>query len=99
MTPPVDAPRVAIVILNWNSCDDVLHCVSTLPRLTYPNYSVTIVDNASVDGSVEALFAGFNPNSSEETPNTVRAYIRLKRDHVSSAKCSSPVRAVRPAIV
>ncbi len=48
-------PRVAIVILNWNGRDDVLNCVSTLPRLTYPNFEVTIVDNASADGSVEAL--------------------------------------------
>jgi GT2 family glycosyltransferase len=54
-TPPVDAPRVAIVILNWNGRDDVLNCVSTLPRLTYPNYAATVVDNASADGSVEAL--------------------------------------------
>lgn len=49
------APRVAIIILNWNGRDDVLNCVSTLPRLTYPNYTATVVDNASVDGSVEAL--------------------------------------------
>lgn len=48
-------PKVAIVILNWNGRDDVLNCVSTLPRLTYPNYTATVVDNASVDGSVAAL--------------------------------------------
>ncbi len=48
-------PRVAIVILNWNGREDVLNCVSTLPRLTYENYVATVVDNASSDGSVEAL--------------------------------------------
>jgi GT2 family glycosyltransferase len=51
----VDAPRVALVILNWNGRDDLLNCVSTLPRLTYPNYTATVVDNASADGSVAAL--------------------------------------------
>jgi len=50
-----DSPRVGIVILNWNGRDDVLNCVATLPRLQYPNYSATVVDNASTDGSVAAL--------------------------------------------
>jgi GT2 family glycosyltransferase len=51
----VSEPRVAIVILNWNGRDDVLNCVSTLPRLTYPNYTATVVDNGSADGSDEAM--------------------------------------------
>ena len=53
--PVASTPRVGIVILNWNGRADVLNCVSTLPRLTYPNYTATVVDNASADGSVEAL--------------------------------------------
>jgi hypothetical protein len=53
--PAVDAPKVAIVILNWNGREDVLNCVATLPRLTYPNYVAAVVDNASADGSVDAL--------------------------------------------
>lgn len=48
-------PHVAIVILNWNGKDDVLRCLSTLPRIRYPNWSATVVDNASFDGSVEAI--------------------------------------------
>jgi GT2 family glycosyltransferase len=52
---PKPTPRVAIIILNWNGRDDVLNCIATLPRLTYPNYVATVVDNASADGSVEAL--------------------------------------------
>lgn len=59
MAPTPDWPKVAIVILNWNGRDDVLNCVSTLPRLTYPNYVAIVVDNASGDGSVEALHARF----------------------------------------
>jgi len=51
----MNRPKVAIVILNWNGREDVLNCVSTLPRLVYPNYLATVVDNASTDGSVEAL--------------------------------------------
>src|SRR5438477_5017358 len=52
-------PKVALVILNWNGRDDVLNCVSTLPRLRYRNYEATVVDNASSDGSVEALHTRF----------------------------------------
>jgi len=48
-------PCVGVVILNWNGRDDVLNCVSTLPRLDYPNYFATVVDNGSSDGSVAAL--------------------------------------------
>ncbi len=48
-------PHVAIVILNWNGKEDVLRCLSTLPRIRYPNWSATVVDNASTDGSVEAI--------------------------------------------
>jgi GT2 family glycosyltransferase len=55
----VNAPRVAIIILNWNGREDVLNCVSTLGRLTYPNFVATVVDNASADGSVEALAQRF----------------------------------------
>jgi hypothetical protein len=51
----MDAPKVAIVILNWNGRDDVLRCVASLSRLAYPNYVATVVDNASADGSVDAL--------------------------------------------
>ena len=48
-------PHVAIVILNWNGKEDVLRCLSTLPRIRYSNWSATVVDNASFDGSVEAI--------------------------------------------
>ncbi len=46
---------MAIVILNWNGKEDVLRCLATLPRIRYPNWSATVVDNASTDGSVEAI--------------------------------------------
>jgi hypothetical protein len=52
-------PHVAIVILNWNGKDDILHCLSTLPRIRYANWSATVVDNASTDGSVEAISAAY----------------------------------------
>lgn len=54
-----DAPAVAVVILNWNGQADVLHCLSTLPRIRYPNWTATVVDNASTDDSVAAIRAAY----------------------------------------
>src|SRR5215469_3218327 len=46
-------PRVAIVLLNWNGCEDTLECIRSLRRMEYRNWHAVIVDNGSSDGSVE----------------------------------------------
>jgi GT2 family glycosyltransferase len=51
------APRVAIVILNWNDRDRTLTCVSDVLAMDYPEKTVFVVDNGSADGSAEALRA------------------------------------------
>lgn len=51
------APHVAIVVLTWNGKEDILHCLPTLSRIRYPNWSCTVVDNASSDETVEAIYA------------------------------------------
>jgi GT2 family glycosyltransferase len=48
-------PKVGIVILNWNGKEDTAECINSLAAITYPNYTITIVDNDSSDGSVEFL--------------------------------------------
>jgi GT2 family glycosyltransferase len=52
-------PRVILLILTWNRRDDVLRCVASLPRLTYPNLTPVVIDNASQDDSVAALRARY----------------------------------------
>jgi GT2 family glycosyltransferase len=47
-------PSVSVVVLNWNGLTDTLACVHSLRALRYPAH-IVIVDNASTDGSVEAL--------------------------------------------
>jgi GT2 family glycosyltransferase len=52
-------PLVYIIILNWNGCEDTLACLASLREVSYPNYRVLLVDNASEDGSVQAVREGY----------------------------------------
>ena len=52
-------PRVGIVVLNWNNLEASARCLHTLATATYPARQVYLLDNASSDGSWEALEAEF----------------------------------------
>jgi hypothetical protein len=49
------APKVSIIVLNWNRKADTLECLESLRRMRYPNYEVVVVDNGSTDDSVETI--------------------------------------------
>jgi len=51
----MSAPRVSIIILNWNSWKDTIECLESVYRIDYPNYDVIVVDNASQDGSISKI--------------------------------------------
>lgn len=55
MTSGFEFPTVAIVLLNWNSRADTLECLESVFRLDYPAVRVILCDNASTDGSLEAV--------------------------------------------
>lgn len=46
---------IGVVICNYNKKDFVLECVQSVKESTIQNFDIFVVDNASVDGSVEAL--------------------------------------------
>ena len=48
-------PRVAIVIVNWNKKNEVLDLLQSLREIRYDNYQIFVVDNASTDGSADAI--------------------------------------------
>jgi len=48
-------PKVAIIVLNWNGWPDTLECLESLQHLAYPNFQVIVVDNGSIDDSVEKI--------------------------------------------
>ncbi len=48
-------PRVCIILLNWNGLEDTVECLESLRKVTYPNYEVMVVDNASTGNDTEVL--------------------------------------------
>ena len=51
----MSSPRVCIIILNWNGLADTVECLESLQKITYPNYNVIIVDNASRGDDIKIL--------------------------------------------
>lgn len=51
------APTVYIVVLNFRGADDTIACLRSLDRLTYRDFKVIVVDNASGDDSVPRIAA------------------------------------------
>ena len=49
------APKVHVIVINWNGEEDTRRCLSTLMNVDYPNMHVVISDNGSRPTSLEAL--------------------------------------------
>jgi hypothetical protein len=52
-------PLVWIIIVNWNGKADTLACLASLQKVGHQPRHILVVDNASTDGSVEAIRAQF----------------------------------------
>ncbi|KAM3098505.1 glycosyltransferase family 2 protein [Phormidesmis sp. 146-35] len=46
------APKVFVLILNWNGQKDTIECLESASKIEYPNYETIIIDNGSIDDSV-----------------------------------------------
>jgi len=54
-TGKITAPKVGVILLNWNGHQDTLECMDTLRKATYPNLTAIVVDNDSSDNSIEKI--------------------------------------------
>jgi GT2 family glycosyltransferase len=54
-------PRVSVIVVTWNKKDYVLQLLASLGNLTYPRecIDILVVDNASGDGTLEAIIEEF----------------------------------------
>jgi GT2 family glycosyltransferase len=49
------SPLVIVVVVTWNGKNDTLECLESLRAVLYSNFRILLVDNASSDGTVEAV--------------------------------------------
>jgi len=56
-------PKVAIIVLNWNNYAASSRCITSLRDLTYPRYTIYLVDNHSTDDSMYKLTEEFKDMS------------------------------------
>lgn len=52
-------PLVSIIIVNWNSKDNLRECLNSIKNIKYSNYEVILVDNNSSDGSLDMVVKEF----------------------------------------
>ena len=41
------APKVSVILVNWNNFRDTAECLESLKQASYPNLEVVVVDNGS----------------------------------------------------
>lgn len=52
-------PSVTIIVLTWNSRQDIDTCLTSMLRQTYDNYSIMVVDSCSTDGTADYVRAHY----------------------------------------
>lgn len=55
MITPLNKSKVAIIMLNWRSSEDTIECLESLYRINYPSYDVLVIDNNSMDNSIQNI--------------------------------------------
>lgn len=52
-------PLISIIVINFNGKKYALNCLKSIFNNHYPNYEIIVVDNGSIDNSVEAIKNNF----------------------------------------
>lgn len=52
-------PKVSVIVVGWNSKDDLQDCFNSLLAQDYDNYKIVFVDNNSKDGSADFVRQNF----------------------------------------
>ena len=79
-----DKPLVSIIIANWNGASHLEECLASIEAQTYPNIETVLIDNASIDGSVELIRTKF--------PD-----VRILQNEINCGFCASNNQGARDA--
>ncbi|MBD3168995.1 MAG: glycosyltransferase [candidate division Zixibacteria bacterium] len=55
--------RIYILVLNYNGWKDTLECLQSLLEIDYPELRILIIDNASIDDSIERITVWLEENA------------------------------------
>ena len=76
--------RIAVIIVNWNGLEHLTHCLPALMAQAAVAFEVTIVDNGSQDGCVDALsWACFDP-AVEECPSAGLSWVNVTPEAIEA---------------
>ncbi len=48
-------PHIKILILNWNGIGVIENCLDSVSKINYPNFSISVIDNGSIDHSISYI--------------------------------------------
>ena len=48
-------PHIKILILNWNGIGVIEDCLDSVLKINYPNFSISVIDNGSIDNSISYI--------------------------------------------
>ena len=51
--------HIFILVLNWNGCNDLKHCLNSLDKIQYNNFDTIVIDNGSNDASCQMVYEKF----------------------------------------
>ena len=57
------APQISIIVISYNTREMTLECLRSVVDETTLPYELIVVDNASTDGSAEAIAAAFQSSA------------------------------------
>lgn len=55
----VNAPHLCAVVIVYNQCEQTLACLQALSGVTYPAWTILLVDNGSTDGTAKTVAQAF----------------------------------------
>jgi len=53
-------PKVAVILLNWNTAEETIECINSLKKVDYRNFEIILVDNGSTNDSFDIIKRTFS---------------------------------------